>query len=42
MFCYHQNNWDNGLWANMIAPVNYNLLARGTEVNDEHSAIIES
>jgi len=26
----------------MIAPVDYNLLARGIEVNDEHSAIIES
>ena len=25
-----------------IAPVDYSLLARGTEVNDEHSAIIES
>ena len=26
----------------MIAPVNYNLLARGIEVNNEHSTIIES
>jgi len=25
-----------------IAPVDYSLLARGIEVNDEHSAIIES
>jgi len=26
----------------MIAPVDYNLLAKGIEVNDEHSAIVES
>ena len=25
-----------------ITPVNYNLLARGIEMNDEHSAIIKS
>ena len=26
----------------MITPVDYNLLARGIKMNDEHSAIIES
>ena len=26
----------------MIAPVDYSLLARGIEINDEHSAIVES
>ena len=26
----------------IITPVDYNLLARGVEVNDEHSTIIES
>ena len=26
----------------MIAPINYNLLARGTETDDEHFAIVGS
>ena len=34
--------WHTQTRTGAIAPVDYSLLARGIEVNDEHSAIIES
>jgi len=34
--------WYTGIHTGIITPVDYNILARGIKVNDEHSAIVES